>query len=162
MDCRPACRWWMMIARPSHQHPSPLLNVDSSAGPPLTVYQGDMFRSQSARKVPPPPSRPRRPLDHYHGSQLKELSPYTERLMHDVIRAPFHDYTEQFLHESESACTTVAEWEFHMVTHIIRAVLDETNTLTSAPVWGVCTTTRWIAVTFWTRVQGPQRTNHNA
>lgn len=110
----------MMIARPSHRHPSPLLNVDSSAGPPLTVYQRDMFRSQSARKVRPlPPSRPRRPLDHYHGSRLKELSPYMERHMHDVIRASFHDYTEQFLHEGKSACTTVAEWEFLKVTHII-------------------------------------------
>lgn len=68
MDRR-AARWWMMIARPSHRHPSPLLDVDSSADP-LDSLSGRHVQVTKHPEGPAPSSQPA-PLDHYHGSPLK-------------------------------------------------------------------------------------------
>ena len=66
----------MMIVSQSYQHPSPLLNVDSSPVP-LDSLSGRHVQVTKHPEGPAPLSQPTKLLDRHHGSLLTELSPYT-------------------------------------------------------------------------------------
>lgn len=85
---------------------------------PLTVYQEDMFRSQSTRKVPSRPALPdHKPLDRHHVSLLQETPPNAEPghrlnffcLLYGTI-SPFNFYGPTWICYSTSLSTICLYW----------------------------------------------------